>query len=128
MSSVPENQRLPSGWLCRRAGDDELVLGHREGGVEVVATRTDEADRLPFEPYGWDLICRLRVGESTSERAIGRASTREEALSVLRSCMKDVSALVESAGSVENLCLTGIVRELRERDLSSASYDDIAGD
>jgi len=128
MSSVPGNPRLPSGWLCRRAADDELVLGHRQGSVEVVATRTDEADRLPFEPSGWDLVCRLRAGESTSERTIGRASTREEALSALRSCMEDVSTLVESVGSVEDLCLAGIVREIRERDLSSASYDNIAGD
>lgn len=116
MSSVPEDQRLPSGWLCRRAADDELILGHRQGGVEVVATRTDEADRLPFEPSGWDLTCRLRAGESTSECAIGRASTREKALSTLRSHMEDVSALIRCAGSAEGLCLTSIVHEIERQD------------
>ena len=123
MHSAPEDRRLPSGWLCRRAADDELVLGYRQGGVEVVARRTDETDRSPFEPHGWDLVCRVRAGESTSERAIGRASTRSEALSALRSCMEDVGTLVKSAGSTEDPCLTAIVREIRDRDTVSASHD-----
>ena len=126
MSAVPEDHRLPSGWLCRRAADDELVLGYRQGGMEVTATRTDEADRLPFGPRGWELACRIRAGESTSERPIGRAATREEALSTLRSCMEDVSALVREAGSTETLCLTAIVEEIRNRDTSRA-YDGVAG-
>ena len=114
MNPLPEDLQLPSGWLCKRVCTDELVLGRSTDGFEVIATRTSDADRLPFEPScGWDLSCRLRAGESVSQRPIGRVSTQSAALAALRSCMERVTELATTTGSADGLSLAVVVRDIR---------------
>lgn len=126
MNPLPEDLQLPSGWVCRRVRADELVLGRNRDGFEVVASRTDDADRLPFEPScGWTLSCRLRAGESVSERTIGRVSTRPAAVDALRACMERVTELAAATGSAQGLSLAAVVRDIRgECELPSmTTYD-----
>lgn len=104
MSPLPEDVQLPCGWVCKRACKDKLVFSHEEGDIEVEATRTDEPRLLPFDvPCGWELTCRIRYGESVSERVIGRVTTRAAAVEALHSCMERVSTLVRTTGSVGGL-------------------------
>lgn len=117
MSPLPEDVQLPCGWVCKRASEDELVFSHREGDVEVEATRTDDAGLLPFDvPCGWELTCRMRAGESVSERIIGRVTTRAAAVEALYSCMECVTMLVQAAGSTGGLTPARIVEGVELRD------------
>lgn len=100
MSLLPEDVQLPCGWVCKRISADELVLGHAQEGVEVEATRTDDSQLLPFDVMGgWKLTYRNRAGESTSERVIGRVTTKPAATEALHSCMERVSTLARTNGS-----------------------------
>jgi hypothetical protein len=113
MSPVPEDVRLPCGWTCKRAGEDELVLGYAEGNVEVEAARTDESQLLPFDlTHGWELTCRIRSGESMSERVIGRVTTRTAATEGLRSCMNRVRSLARTTGSMGNFTPARIAQDI----------------
>jgi hypothetical protein len=124
MNPLPEDLQLPSGWVCKRACADELVLGRCADGFEVVATRTSDADRLPFEPSrGWDLSCRIRVGESVNRRSIGRVSTQRAALTALRSCMERVTELAD-ARSADELSLAVVVQDIHNRcEIPSMTHD-----
>lgn len=103
MSPLSEDVRLPCGWVCKRACEDALVLGHEGGVVEVAATRADDSRPLAFDlGQRWELTCRMRFGDSVSERTIGRVATQAAATDGLRSCMERVSSLV-GAGSTEGL-------------------------
>jgi hypothetical protein len=116
MSPVPEDLQLPCGWVCKRACEDELVLGREDGDLEVEATRTDESQVLPFDlTSGWELTCRIRSGESVSERVIGRVTTRAAAVDGLRSCMERASSLVRTTGSTETLTPSSIARDIELR-------------
>ncbi|HET7324463.1 MAG TPA: hypothetical protein VFJ06_09035 [Halococcus sp.] len=102
MSPLPEDVQLPCGWVCKRVCADTLVCGHEDGSLEVEATRTDDSQLLPFDlTNGWELTCRIRAGESMSERVIGRVTTRAAATEGLRSCMERVSTLARTRGSGE---------------------------
>lgn len=104
MSPLPEDVQLPCGWVCKRVAADELVLGHEREGVEVEATRTDDSQLLPFDVMrGWKLTYRNHAGELTSERVIGRVTTKPAATEALHSCMEHVSALVRTSGSTNGL-------------------------
>ena len=104
MSPLPEDVQLPSGWVCKRIEADELVFAHGTGGLEVEAACVDETQPLPFDlTRCWEVVCRLRAGESSSECSVGRVTTRAAAVEALRSCMKHANRLVGRGGSTEAL-------------------------
>lgn len=104
MRPLPEDRQLPCGWVCKRACAEVLVFSHREKNLEVEATRADDSHLLPFDlSHGWELTCRIRSGESVSERTIGRVTTQAAATDGLRSCMERVSSSIRTAGSTGGL-------------------------
>jgi hypothetical protein len=117
MSPVPEDLHPPCGWVCRRVDADELVFAHHTGLMEVAATRIDETQPLPFDvAYGWDITCRIRAGESASERSVGQVTTRAAAVAALRSCMERANELTEGGGLPASLTPAAIAADIDLRD------------
>jgi hypothetical protein len=117
MSPVPEDLHLPCGWVCKQVDADELVFAHSTGLVEVEATSIDGTQPLPFDlARGWDVTCRIRAGESSSEHSVGRVTTRAAALAALRSCMERANRLANEADSPASLTPAIIAADIDLRD------------
>jgi hypothetical protein len=126
MSPVPEDLHLPCGWVCKQVDADELVFAHSTGLVEVEATRIDGTQPLPFDfVRGWNVTCRVRAGESTSERSVGRVTTRAAAVRALRSCMERANELTTGVDSLASLTPATIAGDIDLRDeIPSSSRPD----
>jgi hypothetical protein len=117
MSPVPEDLRLPCGWVCKRVRTDELVVAHNTGGLEIEATSIDETQPLPFDlARGWEVVFRVRAGESASEHSVGRVTTRAAAVEALRACMERANRLAERTGSKAALSPAAVAADIDLRD------------
>jgi len=104
MSPLPEDVQPPCGWVCKCAGDDELVFAYDE--FEVAATKTDSSNPPSFDiGGGWEVTCREHAGETVNERSIGYVASRGAAADTLFSCMEHASESVRRSGSADALTL-----------------------
>lgn len=120
---------LPPGWGVRHLDDDEIAFRRRDPVVEVYAT-SDRADQTFAElgiVHAWELVLRQDVSGTPLSATVGRVTTRDDAIRVLRACMEQINErLSEGIDSFDHdpVFLDLTIADVAPDDLETGDHQD----